>query len=73
MVGLEINAPKVRNIDTSRKKVIIVGERQGNLFLILSNVNHVKLCAVSLGSIHLIFICSFRKSSSIKFCIVIIF
>lgn len=71
MVGLEINATKVsRKKDSGRntKKYIC-------LFHFISDELHIMLCAVSTGSIHLIYsICNFRESKlKVNFIIILIF
>lgn len=56
MVGLEINATKVRDIVISRKKDSGRDTKKYIcLFHFISDELHIMLCAVSTGSIHLIY------------------
>lgn len=77
MVGLEINATKVRGIVISRKKD---SGRDTKKYICLfhfisDELHNIMLCAVSTGSIHLIYsICNFRESKlKVNFIIILIF
>lgn len=75
MVGLEINATKVRDMVISRKKDSGRDTKKYIcLFHFISNGLHIMLCAVSTGSIHLIYsICNFRESKlKVNFIIILI-